>query len=410
MLFYKLRKKIQRDIHLLEIAFYLLMVILLVGGRSISKLQLIGPIFLYDTLLLGAFCWAALQHKKRQRFMFFELLFAIAFFYLAVSIILRPDKMSYVIRQFALFGYAFIAYIICITIMSRGTQGLLVRIQQLGRLSVLVQTAWSSYIITNGGISSLLGKYQGEYNYYSPLTVVGTLIFAADMLFLANGKGLKYALYFYSVFLCVTFGHSSAIVAVLCIAIFWVIKNYRRHIIPITLLCGLIVFVIFNTSEEVKDANATWRFMFWEEASEKIFVNNLAIVGEGFGVPYASQGLLYRFARELQSYGMLKEESKPYLVPMHNSFLTVFYHIGFLPGLLLLAPYIRGVRRMYSLGRETLFLLAALIALSTWSFFNVILELPHSSIGFWAVYFILYQKLYKEDVPKEAIKARNLYF
>ena len=79
-----------------------------------------------------------------------------------------------------------------------------------------------------------------------------------------------------------------------------------------------------------------------------------------------------------------------YLTPMHNSFLTIAYHIGFLPMLMIFIPLIPVF--VYPFKRknptkEKDFLTLAVIAAIGWSSFHVVLELPHSSAFIWLIYF-----------------------
>jgi O-antigen ligase len=79
-----------------------------------------------------------------------------------------------------------------------------------------------------------------------------------------------------------------------------------------------------------------------------------------------------------------------YLAPPHNSLLTIMFHVGLLPALLLFIPlgkfFGRILLRPRSADPSVNFLVYALAGCFAWVMFNVILELPHSATFFWLVY------------------------
>jgi hypothetical protein len=94
-----------------------------------------------------------------------------------------------------------------------------------------------------------------------------------------------------------------------------------------------------------------------------------------------------------------------YLVPPHNSVLTILFHVGFLPGLLFFVP-LAGYSRQLLLRARSLepadnFLLYALAGCFIWICFNVILELPHSATYFWLVFFTAAYAFKRESVTKK---------
>ena len=107
-----------------------------------------------------------------------------------------------------------------------------------------------------------------------------------------------------------------------------------------------------------------------------------------------SQELVDQLVEQLDSREYVDRIDEIYLSPSHNSFLTIAFHIGFLPSLLLLVPLKKAFS--YFVNRDKHqpdsakdFLILSFIGVAVWASFNVVLELPHSSAFFWLIYFTL---------------------
>ena len=70
--------------------------------------------------------------------------------------------------------------------------------------------------------------------------------------------------------------------------------------------------------------------------------------------------------------------------------------------LLLVKPYIKGIKNLVfaNKNKSLNFLIVSLLGISTWASFNVILELPHSSLVFWIIYLLTYNQLILSSYEK----------
>ena len=121
-------------------------------------------------------------------------------------------------------------------------------------------------------------------------------------------------------------------------------------------------------------------------------------MGHGFGVPYSSQAVLDSFRDTLNSPWFEMRPEEQYLSPMHNSFITLAFHIGLIPMLLIFVPLYPAAKYLFftpakSHQNHLDFLVLALVGSSIWVSFNVVLELPHSSSFYWLIYFSLVYSL-----------------
>jgi len=179
----------------------------------------------------------------------------------------------------------------------------------------------------------------------------------------------------------------------LMLMFFRIEKRLYRLLILLVIVTSLGLLVKF--SPRFHDANAMWRIYYWMMVSKKIFIKNFAILGNGFGVPYADKNIAYFLQVVHGATTKLGDGIKGYLIPFHNSFLTIAFHIGLLPSLLLYYPFVKFVRNssFYFKDRQMKYLFICLIGLSVWCSFNVILELPHSSLFYWLIYFLALHKM-----------------
>ena len=72
----------------------------------------------------------------------------------------------------------------------------------------------------------------------------------------------------------------------------------------------------------------------------------------------------------------------------HNSFLTIVFHNGFISLLALFLPLFYYAFKLWPL-KKNFFMMIVFLGISVLSFFNVILELPHTSSVYWLVFFYL---------------------
>jgi hypothetical protein len=102
------------------------------------------------------------------------------------------------------------------------------------------------------------------------------------------------------------------------------------------------------------------------------------------------------FLNELGSIHFDVNPEEKFLTPMHNSFVTIMFHIGIIPGLLIFVPLKNAFQWAFNYKIEHAaskkFLFLSFIGFAVWASFNVILEMPHSSAFFWFIYFsVLYE-------------------
>jgi hypothetical protein len=137
------------------------------------------------------------------------------------------------------------------------------------------------------------------------------------------------------------------------------------------------------------DVNANWRLIFWEDMAKRI-ADNYFFIGEGFGVNLVSEETL-KVLNNLMSYhgynvSLVGEER--FTNGPHNSFLTIAFHNGLISLLTLFLPLFYYAFKLWPL-KKNLFMMLVFLGISVLSFFNVILELPHTSSVYWLVFFYL---------------------
>jgi hypothetical protein len=98
---------------------------------------------------------------------------------------------------------------------------------------------------------------------------------------------------------------------------------------------------------------------------------------------------------------VITEEEK-YTTGAHNSFLSFGQHLGIASLFLLFYPLVIGIKGLKIRDNTNLiFLILSISGMSVFSFFNVILELPHSSSLYWMIFFALIY--YKKNIKIENI-------
>ncbi len=257
-----------------------------------------------------------------------------------------------------------------------------------GWLSLSLQGAFAVFVTIKGR-----NVFDG-YNYYSPAVVLGVIIAAAAFV----TSSLTFTQRFIGVLACLvlamTTGHASAflgVIMVLLTYLFLLTNNKSRLIIAGAGLLLLISFYL--VLPQFSDANAGWRLLTWNHFLYKSIIDNYALIGNGFGVPYFDNEIVSKLFKDLGAVGFFSLETpmERWLSTAHNSFITIFFAIGFIPGLLIFYPLVGAVR--YALNRknvknpDTDFLLISFIGTSVWCAMNVVLELPHSAGYYWLIYF-----------------------
>lgn len=372
---------------------------LLFYGTGFSKFVILGNIHLFDLTLVTLSFIILIRFYKRLVYKPLIMFSVISILYLILSFIKTNISTTIILRQFALFGY-FILFYLIFTSISYGKSNLnyIKFIVLVGKLSMLIQIF---YLI----LLTIQGKNVfSNYYYFTPLIVMGIIVFFSYILVEKLSLLKKILLFVLVMIISLTMGHASAYMSLLVILFVHmniIAKSVFKLLPVIVFICSVIYLMAFN--KDYNDANSSWRMTLWVFSFENIIKNNYAILGEGFGIPYFNDNVLtFAFKgidmNELFQYSFLDEQSK-YLSPVHNSFITIAQHIGLIPMLLIFYPFYRLLKYRVVVfsnkneNKATLFLMYSLIGLTIWSSFNVILELPHSSIFYWFVYFALLKEV-----------------
>ena len=362
---------------------------LLILGTNFTKFNLVGPLYLFDLLfiMLGLSVIFFLKPVLPYKPIFFIL--SLSLFYLAYSFSF-DIRLDLIIRQYALFGYLIISYVIFTSLLNRtNIDFLIIKIIQLSIIGFLIQVIFFIYL----NITSRF-DFNG-YNYWSPVVIMTIITYAAYVL-TYHERFKKWFLFLFITFISTTLGHSSVFLAVffLPFALLFVRMKLKYKVIVIFL--GLIItLLLYIFVPSFSDPNAMWRVYYWIMTLKNILIDHYALFGNGFGIPYANDEIVFFLQVVQGATTRLGEGYESYLTPFHNSFITIFYHIGFLPGLFIFYPIYRFIKNHKILiqYKELKFLFIALIGISIWSSLNVVLELPHSSSYYWTIYFALLFKM-----------------
>ncbi len=370
------------------------LLLLLLLGRAYTKTAFYPYLYYHDVILFATFLFS-LTFKSSFRLKSIELLCLISVAYLAGSIIfkLHPEGNLYIyIRQFMVFGYLIQSYFIfkAVAGVKNGVQILIQVISVLAFLAILLQGVYIFYILLGIGENPFL-----ERNYFSPLTVLSVI--AATALGLSFLNGYKKILFFLLLLLIsFSFGHDSAYLAVILVFLLSYFLSAPLKIkILISALAVLGCLALWFFVETFTDGNAGARLFYWNEVLTKIVGDFSIIYGNGFGTPYVSEVA----AQKLNEFVLVfKTPESVYLVPPHNSFITILYHLG-ISVLLLFYPLKSIFNRKWEAKNNSFkFLLLSFVGVAVWVSFNVILELPHSSTYFWLIYFTLAFFLQKNSI------------
>jgi hypothetical protein len=393
----KYRTIIWNKVFSIEALVVLYFFLLLLFGKAFTKFQVIGPIYLHD-LYLGILTLLALNNRRKLTLRFIPVLIIIliAFIYLAFSFIYynpRGEMLIITFRQFNLIVYLLCSYLLFNLLVkdNNAIRKIISLVLYLSGASVVLQIVFILYGYLFIKDFSLFRE--GEYNYFSPLIIFGIITYAAVSLAYEEKNLTRFLKFLGCLVLSTTLGHSSAFLAIFCIGLlyfFMRIKPIQRLIaVCIILLALLILFLL----PQFRDANAGWRLLYWGHVLKESVVTKYAVLGSGFGQPFMSYDFAVYINETIHSAIMIDDyyPMARYLSPPHNSWLSFVFHIGLLPALLFLVPLKNvGLTIMLSplpANRNKSFLLLAFAGCFIWVAFNVILELPHSAVYFWLIYF-----------------------
>lgn len=378
--------------------FFILIELLLIFGEEFSKFHLYGPFHLYDTLLLlltAASIVLVIKYKNWQRNVPLILLVGISLVYLVWSYI-QGNPLNYLVRQYAVFVYLICAYVVFVSFINEEYQRYNIRfIALIGISAFVIQFGYHFYLwIRYPDDYSLFGTF----NYFNKLGIMALVISGAWALVYIKSVKYRVLLTVAYLFMSVTLGHASAFMACLAV-IFAFIMIKVKPVYKIGVSVAMIALLLFFYFElpQFSDTNAQWRELYWKHTIRDLVIEYYGIFGHGFGIRLVTDEIITLMNETLNNPWFEVRPEEQFITPMHNSFITVAYHIGILPSLLLLVPlrapfryYLRRFRIKGSKQKD--FLILSLVGAMVWASFNVVLELPHSSAFFWLIYFtLLYQ-------------------
>ena len=218
----------------------------------------------------------------------------------------------------------------------------------------------------------------------------------------------KWGLFIITVLVLSLLGHMSALLSVLIVFLLYLLLK----VIPFQRFIALILFIGFIGgmklySAQFNDVNSLWRIHFWQHVFTRVS-DNYFLWGEGFGIPFMTENYAQYLGEVMPGTKLAEYKSIRWETPPHNSFLTLALHIGLIPALIFIFYPLKRLGRVFykenitSFDETTQFLMLSFLGLFVWCSFNVILELPHSALYFWFVYFLLaYRFNYMENpLPK----------
>lgn len=378
--------KIRTEFYLYS--YYFSVLGLVIFGTSFSKYQVIGPIYLHDFVLLILTASIIINPPRILPFTPVVIILVISFIYFMISLFLKRTPVELIVRQYALFGYMGCYYLIFSKTLGTPLQSYKSFIFFVGMLSVFIQLVYVIYLVTNDV------PILEEYHYFTPAIVLGIIICGASILAFIKSVSLKLMLFFLVLALSTSTGHSSAALSLLVsLGLYFLFGVSKKSKLLVATGCMVGLLLLYLLLPQFQDNNASFRLIAWSSALKRIFVENFGIIGEGFGIPYFDRPLILELYDSLGSVGFFGVDrvNEGYLSSVHNSFLTIFLSVGFVPGILIFLPfkrlfiYIKNAAAIRTPDDDFIFL--SLIGISVWCSFNEILELPHSAGLFWFVYF-----------------------
>lgn len=298
-------------------------------------------------------------------------------------------------RQFNLFLYLICSYLVFNLLVKNhhDFERALNLIKQIALGSVLLQIIFLIYGLVFLPDFSLFSSGIYEYNYFSPLVIMGIITYGAMILSYEQTTLLKFIKFCGVLLLSLTLGHASAFFAIfaLLLVYFFIKITPLQRLIAVGIILACILMLLFLP--QFKDVNASWRLLYWEHILYRGAFDKYYVFGHGFGQPYMTYEYAVFLKNRLNSPIMI-DELYPwarYMSPPHNSLLSIAFHIGILPALLIVGPLIPYFKHLFfktiPLNQDKRLLIFALTGSLAWISFNVILELPHSATFFWLIYF-----------------------
>jgi len=380
----------------IQMFLFILIELLLIFGKQFSKFHLFGQLHLYDALLIllagGAGIVFLFRKDKVWNIPVLSVL-AVSLIYLFYSYFAELGPSNYMVRQYALFLYLGCTMVIFYSFVDNQTNRYNIRfIALMGISAFVLQIGYHIYnFIFTPEFASVF--FTG-FNYISKMAFLALFVFVAYVLVYIK-KWWRWPLLLFLFFLSLTLGnHSSAIISILIIFGTYLFIHFKlkfKIILIVTAVLGLIGLFNF-LPEYFQDKNSLWRLMYWTATLKDAIINYYGMLGHGFGVKYTTPELLDAMGSKLDSHWMVQRPEEQYVTPMHNSFITIAFHIGFIFLFILFIPLKNAIWYIFNRTKneakpEKDFLVLSLIGVICYTNFNVVLELPHVSAFFWLIYF-----------------------
>ena len=366
-----------------------LILLLLLFGHSFTKINVIGSVYLYDLILLFLFV-SSLMGINKINISNKVFLFIIAGLISVFVSIMIENPLNFVFRQGMVIGYLLITFFIYRKIKIRDKE-LIEFVFRTSKLAFYVQVIYLIFILINGG-----NVFVG-FNYYSPAVVILFPVYSARILIYGKNNSMKLLEILFVLIISTMIGHSSAFLAVLTTVFgFFVLKITPKQFLMALIIVIALIASMYFLLPQFQDVNANWRLYYWG-VGIKNALNTTLIMGNGFGVPFITDEQIQEMINIFGgSNDFLSGLDERYIKAYHNSFITIFFHMG-LFSFLLIGPYIKGIKKLVfgEKSKELIFLIISLLGMSIWVAFNVILELPHSSLLFWIVFLLTSNQLKK---------------
>jgi len=354
----------------------------LVFGTSFTKYKLFENLYLYEFILI-ILSFISIIGLSKLNLTGGVLIFIIyGLSSIAISI-LKDNPVEYVLRQGMIIGYLAIAFLLYERIKHKSKQ-LLNFITILSKAGFIIQVIYLLFLLYIG-----TNIFQGRH-YYSPMIMLILPVFTTNIVLSNNTLFEKTTWFILILLVSLTIGHSSSTLSILTVlfgVFIWKIKPKQFMSAILIIAFGVGMQYFFNPN--FSDINANFRIWYWGVAFANTFDYSF-LFGNGFGVPFVSDLQIEEFIERFGgSNDFLSSPSEKYVKAYHNSFITLFFHVGIII-ILLMKPYVTGLKNLIfnTKDKNQVYLIILLLSSSVWAAFNVVLELPHSSLLFWLIFLL----------------------
>ncbi len=380
----------------IQMFLFILIELLLIFGKEFSKFHVAGPFYLYDSLFILLSLAAGILFFRRPDKTWnwpILLILGLSVIYAGYSFSVSLGPVNYLIRQYALFVYMGGMYLLFFSYISPKANEYNIKfIILMGIAAFFLQIGYHIYnLIFKEGF---MGGFFSQFNYYTLLGIMALFVFEAWLLVYVN-KWWKWLVLLLIFFLTLTLGHHSSVILATLMVFGCYLFLHSGTFIKLVLGIAAIavpVALYYLVPSYFQDVNALWRLIYWKYAMKDIILNNYGVIGHGFGQKYITQEAMDALRNMIASPWFEARPEEQYITPMHNSFITIGYHIGFVFVFLLLIPLRKMFvyffnRRNREPSSQKDFIVLSLMGVFVWTNFHVVLELPHSSAFFWLIYF-----------------------